>query len=99
VPQTSVLADTSGSFVLAIGAGNALSRRAITLGGADRDGLLVTAGLRPGERIVASAGAFLHEGEHVVVAAPASGAVVGGSGGGGAADGNGVAAHVSTAVP
>ena len=98
VPQTSVLADGSGSFVLAIGADDALRRRAITLGGADRDGLLVTAGLTPGERIVASAGAFLHEGERVLVATPASSGSAGG-GGGASGDRSGTAAHVSSAVP
>jgi HlyD family secretion protein len=100
VPQTSVLADGAGNFVLAIGPGNELVRRAITVGGADRDGLLVIAGLTPGERIVAAAGAFLHQGERVVVAPaatpPSSGAVAGGAAGG---DGKAVAVHAATAAP
>jgi HlyD family secretion protein len=97
VPQTAVLADGAGNFVLAIGADNALQRRAITLGGADRDGLLVLAGLQPGERIVAAAGAFLHEGERVVVAPPAASEGSAAAGGGGAA--RSVATHVSSATP
>jgi HlyD family secretion protein len=100
VPQTSVLADGAGNFVLAIGPGDELVRRAITVGGADRDGLLVSSGLIAGERIVAAAGAFLHQGERVVVAAaptlPGSNALAGGAAGG---DGKPVAAHAATAAP
>jgi HlyD family secretion protein len=69
VPQTSVLADGTGSYVLAVGADNLVVRRDVAVGGAHRDGLLVTGGLTDGERIVAAAGAFLREGEKVVVAA------------------------------
>jgi RND family efflux transporter MFP subunit len=78
VPQTSVLADSNGSYVYAVGAGNEVVRRDVAVGGAHRDGLLITGGLTDGERIVAAAGAFLREGEKVVVAASDAG------GGGGA---------------
>jgi HlyD family secretion protein len=100
VPQTSVLADGAGNFVLAIGPGNELVRRAITLGGADRAGLLVIAGLMPGERIVAFAGAFLHQGERVTVApvaAPPDSSAVAGDGASG--EDKPVAAHAATAAP
>jgi len=78
VPQTAVLADADGSYVLAVGDGGAVVRRPVTVGGAHRDGLLITRGLDGGERIVATAGAFLREGEKVTVAD-----VGGGSAGGG----------------
>jgi len=80
VPQTSVLADNGGSYVLAVGAGNLVVRRNVAVGGAHRDGLLISGGLTDGERVVAAAGAFLREGEKVIVAA-------GDSGGGGGGDG------------
>jgi HlyD family secretion protein len=69
LPQTSVLADGSGSYVLAVGADSHIVRRDVSVAGAHRDGLLITGGLTDGERIVAAAGAFLREGEQVVVAA------------------------------
>jgi RND family efflux transporter MFP subunit len=79
VPQTSVLADGGGSYVLAVGADNLVVRRNVAVGGAHRDGLLVSGGLTDGERIVAAAGAFLREGEKVIVAASDSGGGGGGS--------------------
>lgn len=81
VPQTAVLADGTGSYVLGVDANDVVVRRGITVGGAHRDGLLVTAGLDAGQRIVATAGAFLREGEKVAVA----GAVAGTGAGGGSA--------------
>lgn len=74
VPQTAVLADGTGSYVLGVDANDIVVRRGITVGGAHRDGLLVTSGLEAGQRVVATAGAFLREGEKVAVA----GAVAGG---------------------
>ena len=74
VPQTAVLADGAGSYVLAVDANDAVVRRAVTVGGAHRDGLLISSGLDAGERIVATAGAFLREGEKVAVASPGGGA-------------------------
>ncbi|MFT3905025.1 MAG: efflux RND transporter periplasmic adaptor subunit [Steroidobacteraceae bacterium] len=71
VPQTAVLTDEQGTYVLAVQADQKLERRAVTVGGAHRDGLLVTAGLKSGDRIVATAGAFLRPGEKVTVAGAA----------------------------
>jgi multidrug efflux pump subunit AcrA (membrane-fusion protein) len=65
--------------VLAVGADNLIVRRNVAVGGAHRDGLLVSGGLTDGERVVAAAGAFLREGEKVIVAASDTG---GGGGGG-----------------
>jgi RND family efflux transporter MFP subunit len=91
VPQTSVLADGDGSYVLAVGADGKLVRRPVHVGGAHRDGLLVTGGLADGERIVASAGAFLREGEQVTVAAA--------EGGGGPAGQKSQLAHAAAGAP
>ncbi|MCC7463121.1 MAG: efflux RND transporter periplasmic adaptor subunit [Gammaproteobacteria bacterium] len=75
VPQTAVLADGAGSYVFIVDAGDSVVRRAVTVGGAHRDGLLITAGLAAGQRIVATAGAFLREGEKVAVAGTGGGSV------------------------
>lgn len=68
VPQTAVLADAGGNHVYAVGPDDRVVRRAVTVGGMHRDGLLITAGLVAGERVVAAAGAFLREGEQIAVA-------------------------------
>jgi RND family efflux transporter MFP subunit len=73
VPQTAVLADGAGSYVLGIDANDVVVRRGVAVGGAHRDGLLITSGLDAGQRIVATAGAFLREGEKVAVASPGGG--------------------------
>lgn len=91
VPQTSVLADGGGSYVLAVGADSHVVRRNVSVAGAHRDGLLITGGLTDGERIVAAAGAFLREGEQVIVAGTA--------GGGGATDARASASRAAAAAP
>ncbi len=72
LPQTAVLSDEQGNYVLVVGSGNKLERRAVTVGGARSEGLLVSRGLNGSERVVAIAGAFLRTGETVAVAAKAS---------------------------
>ena len=54
VPQAVVQRDTRGAFVLAIGAGDKIERRDITADRLESDGWIVTAGLAPGDRLVAS---------------------------------------------
>jgi HlyD family secretion protein len=68
LPQTAVLSDESGTYVLIVGSDNKLERRAVTVGGAHTAGLLVSQGLVGSERVVAIAGAFLRSGETVAVA-------------------------------
>jgi RND family efflux transporter MFP subunit len=68
LPQTAVLSDEQGSYTLIVGAGDKVERRAIRVGGAHSEGLLVTGGLDGTERVVAIAGAFLRPGEQVKVA-------------------------------
>ena len=68
LPQTAVLSDEQGNYVLIVGADNKLERRAVTVGGARSEGLLVSDGLAGTERVVAVAGAFLRTGELVSIA-------------------------------
>jgi len=68
LPQTAVLSDEQGSYTLIVGAGDKVERRAISVGGARSEGLLITGGLTGTERVVAIAGAFLRPGEQVKIA-------------------------------
>lgn len=68
LPQTAVLGDEQGSYVLLVRPDNKLERRKVEVGGARSDGLLVSGGLDGNERVVAIAGAFLRVGEAVAVA-------------------------------
>src|SRR5258708_16421755 len=77
VPQTAVLSDEQGSYTLIVGAGDRVERRAVKIGGAHSEGLVVSSGLNGDERVVAIAGAFLRAGEQVSVAATS---VAGGGG-------------------
>ena len=72
LPQTAVLSDEQGNYVLVVGTDNKLERRAVTVGGARSEGLLVSRGLNGSERVVAIAGAFLRTGEIVAIAGKAS---------------------------
>jgi RND family efflux transporter MFP subunit len=72
LPQTAVLSDEKGTYVLIVGGDNKVERRAVTLGGARSEGLLVSQGLNGSERVVAIAGAFLRTGETVAIAGKAS---------------------------
>jgi HlyD family secretion protein len=72
LPQTAVLSDEHGTYVLVVGSDNKLERRAVTVGGARSEGLLVSQGLNGSERVVAIAGAFLRTGEAVAIAGKAS---------------------------
>lgn len=65
LPQTAILADDKGSYVLVVDAGNKVVRRDVTIGGVSSKGIAVASGLSGTERIVATAGAFLRPGEKV----------------------------------
>lgn len=65
LPQTAVLSDDRGTYVLVVGKDNKVERRAVHVAGARSEGLLVSAGLTGAERVVAIAGAFLRPGELV----------------------------------
>lgn len=68
LPQTAILSDQGGDFVYVLGAGDKVERRGVTTGGAREDGVVVIAGLKRGERVVAVAGPYLRAGEPVRVA-------------------------------
>ncbi len=67
LPQTAVLSDEQGTYTLVVGSDSKVERRAISVGGARSEGLLVTGGLTGSERVVAIAGGFLRPGEEVKV--------------------------------
>ncbi len=68
LPQTAVLADARGSYVLVLTDRNTVERRAVRIANATEEGIVIAEGLDGKERIIATAGAFLHEGERVTVA-------------------------------
>ena len=68
VPQTAVLADAQGNYVLIVGPDNHVVRRAVRFGGAETSGIVIAAGLAGNERVVTIAAAFLTEGELVRIA-------------------------------
>jgi len=66
LPQTAVLTDDKGSYVLVVTAGNKLERRPVHVSGIAGNGVTIAdGGLRVQEEVVSSAGAFLQPGEEV----------------------------------
>jgi HlyD family secretion protein len=65
LPQTAVLTDDRGSYVLIVDAQNKVARRAVRVSGVVQNGVTVASGLNSEERVIATAGAFLQEGELV----------------------------------
>jgi len=65
LPQTAVLTDERGSYVLIVDAQNKVARRAVRVSGMVQNGVTIAAGLNSEERVIATAGAFLQEGELV----------------------------------
>ena len=68
VPQTALLSDDRGSFVLVVGADDHVMRRGVRYGDAQPGGVAILEGLTGDERVVATAGAFLKDGEQVRIA-------------------------------
>jgi HlyD family secretion protein len=68
VPQTAVLSDDAGTYAFIVDTDQRVVRRAVKVGGAHAEGLIVTAGLNDELRVIAIAGAFLRAGERVNVA-------------------------------
>ena len=68
VPQTAVLSDGPTNFVYVVGADKHVLRRAVKVSGTQPQGIVIGEGIDGSERIVTSAGAFLHEGELVRLA-------------------------------
>ena len=65
LPQTAVLSDETGSYVLIVNSQNKVERRAVHVSGIVANGVTVADGLNGKEHVVATAGAFLQEGEVV----------------------------------
>jgi HlyD family secretion protein len=65
LPQTAVLSDEKGSYVLIVDAQNRVQRRPVHVSGIVANGVTIADGLSGKEHVVATAGAFLQEGEIV----------------------------------
>jgi len=65
LPQTAVLSDDKGNYVLVVNAQGKVERRSIHVSGMVPSGVTISDGLNPRDQIVTSAGAFLQEGETV----------------------------------
>jgi HlyD family secretion protein len=71
LPQTAVMADGNGSYVLIVNSADKVERRAVRVSGTTDTGVVIADGLTGTERVVATAGGFLRDGETVKVAPPA----------------------------
>ncbi len=65
LPQTAVLHDDKGSYVLIVNTQGKVERRAVRVTGMVPSGVTVADGINPKDQIVTTAGAFLQEGETV----------------------------------
>jgi HlyD family secretion protein len=65
LPQTAVLTDDKGSYVLIVNAQGKIERRTIRVTGMVPGGVTIADGINPKDQIVTTAGAFLQEGETV----------------------------------
>ncbi len=65
LPQSAVMNDNDGYFVYTVGADNVVKRVAVKTGSATPDGVVIREGLTGTERVVQSAGPFLHPGEKI----------------------------------
>jgi RND family efflux transporter MFP subunit len=65
LPESAVLTDDAGTYVLIVLANNTVQRRPIRVGTVTDKGVVVAQGLDGTERVVQSAGAFLNPGEKV----------------------------------
>jgi HlyD family secretion protein len=65
LPQTAVLTDERGSYVLIVNAQNKVERRAVRVSGIVQSGVTIAEGVAGSDKVIATAGAFLQEGELV----------------------------------
>jgi HlyD family secretion protein len=65
LPQTAVLIDAKGSYILIVNAQNKVERRAVRVSGMVQNGVTIADGVSGKEQVVVTAGAFLQEGELV----------------------------------
>jgi RND family efflux transporter MFP subunit len=71
LPQTAVLADAQGNYVLIVNDKDETERRGVHVSDTTTDGFVIDSGLKGGERVIGTAGGFLRPGEKVKVAAAA----------------------------
>ena len=73
LPQTAVLTDDKGTYVLIVNAQHKIERRTVHVSGIVQNGVTIADGIGGTDQVVATAGAFLQEGELVnpVVKEPA----------------------------
>jgi RND family efflux transporter MFP subunit len=73
LPQTAVLTDDKGTYVLVVNSADKIERRPVHVSGMVQNGVTIADGVAATDRVVATAGAFLQVGETVKpVTAPAS---------------------------
>ena len=65
LPESAVLSDREGAYVLIVNGEDKAERRAVTTGTVTSKGIVITEGLSGSERVVLRAGGFLTEGETV----------------------------------
>ena len=65
LPESAVLTDDAGSYVMIVGPNNTVQRRAVRIGSVTDHGVVIADGLSGNERVVESAGAFLNPGERI----------------------------------
>jgi multidrug efflux pump subunit AcrA (membrane-fusion protein) len=65
LPQTAVLNDDQGSYVLVVNGEHKVERRAVRVSGIVQNGVSIAEGVVAKEQVVATAGAFLEQGERV----------------------------------
>lgn len=65
LPQTAILSDDRGSYVLVVNADNKVERRGVRVSGMVQSGVIIAEGVAGRDKVVATAGAFLQEGDVV----------------------------------
>lgn len=65
LPESAVLSDAEGNYVMVVGPDNKVARRAVKVGAVTDRGVSIIEGLNGNEQVVYSAGAFLNPGETV----------------------------------
>jgi HlyD family secretion protein len=70
LPQTAVLSDENGTYVLLVKPDNTVERRSVHVSDTNTHGLVISSGLTGQERVIMTAAGFLRVGERVEVVAP-----------------------------
>ncbi|MFA6218857.1 MAG: efflux RND transporter periplasmic adaptor subunit [Erythrobacter sp.] len=65
LPESAIMSDDSGSYVLIVGGDNKVEKRTVTLGTVTDRGIIINSGLDGKEQVVLRAGGFLNPGEAV----------------------------------